>query len=66
MRYGLLMTQKPSPKPAFKPDDPEQYRRFLETAEEVEVDKDPKAFDRAFKNIILALKSRVTVRVRKP
>ena len=51
------MMQKPTHKTAFKPEDPEQYRRFLETAEEVEVDKDPKAFDRAFNSIFLALKS---------
>ena len=41
------MSKKPTP----KPDDPEEYKRFLETAEEVEADKDPKAFDRSFKKV---------------
>ncbi len=41
-------------KPASKPDktrDPEEYKRFLETAREVGAEEDPKAFDRAFKKI---------------
>ena len=41
------MPRKPTP----KPDDPEEYKRFLETAEEVEAEKDPEAFNRAFKAI---------------
>ena len=44
------MSKKPKP----KPDDPEQYKRFLETAEEVEADKDPKAFERVFKKVAKA------------
>ena len=40
-----------SKKSAPKPDDPEQSKRFLETAKEVEADDDPQAFERAFKNI---------------
>jgi len=36
------MSRKPKPKPT--PDDPEEYKRFLETAKEVEADKDSKAF----------------------
>lgn len=32
-------------------DDPEEYKRFLETAKTVEAETDPKAFERAFKNI---------------
>lgn len=41
------MTRKPKP----KNDDPAEYKRFLETAKEVEVDEDPKAMERAFKRI---------------
>lgn len=39
------MTKKERPK-----DDPEQSKRFIETAKEVEAD-DPKALDRAFKKV---------------
>jgi hypothetical protein len=42
----VFMSQKPKP----KPDDPEQSKRFIETAKEVGAD-DPKALDRAFKKI---------------
>lgn len=38
-------------KPAPKPDDPEEYKRFLETAKAAEAEKDPKAFERAFMRI---------------
>lgn len=38
-------------KPAPKPDDPEQSKRFIETAEEVGADRDEEALDRAFKRI---------------
>lgn len=38
-------------KPAPKPDDPEEYKRFLETAKAVEAETDPKAFDKAFKKV---------------
>jgi hypothetical protein len=41
------MTRKPTP----KPDNPEQFKRFLETAREIEVDPDPKAFDGIFKKV---------------
>lgn len=41
-------------KPKTKNDDPEEYKRFLETAKAVEADEDPKAFDRAFKRIVPA------------
>ena len=34
-----------------KPDDPEQSKRFLQTAEEVGADTDDKALERAFKKI---------------
>jgi hypothetical protein len=41
------MPRKPS-----KPDDPEQSKRFIETAEEVGADADDEALERAFKKII--------------
>jgi hypothetical protein len=41
-----MMPRKRNP----KPDDPEQSKRFLETAKEREAD-DENALDRAFKNI---------------
>jgi hypothetical protein len=43
----MLMGRKPTP----KPDDPEQSKRFIETAEEVEA-TDDEALERAFKKII--------------
>lgn len=45
------MSKKAAPKWEPKPDDPEQYRRFIETAKEVDADNDPQAFDRAFKKV---------------
>jgi hypothetical protein len=42
-------------KPPRKPDDPEQSKRFKETAKELEAD-DSKALDRAFKKIAPATK----------
>ena len=45
----LPMPRKPAP----KPDDPEEYKRFLETAKEVEAETDPKVFDKAFKKAVL-------------
>jgi hypothetical protein len=41
------MTRKPVP----KPDDPEQSKRFIETAKEVGADDDREALARAFKKI---------------
>jgi hypothetical protein len=34
-----------------KPDDPNQYRRFIETARELGADESPDALDRAFDRI---------------
>ena len=34
-----------------KHDDPEEYKRFLETARKVEASDDPGDFDRAFKKV---------------
>jgi hypothetical protein len=45
--YPSSMPRKPAP----KPDDPEQSKRFIETAEQIEADKSPKAFERAFEKV---------------
>lgn len=50
------MLNKPVRKPAPKPDDPEEYKRFLETAEAVGASKDPKPLERAVKSIAPARK----------
>jgi hypothetical protein len=42
------MPRKPKP----KPDDPEQFKRFIDMAREVEVDEAPDALDRAFDKVI--------------
>lgn len=42
------MTRKPAP----KPDDPAQSKRFIETAEEVGADGDDGALERAFTKIV--------------
>ena len=41
-----MPARKPKP-----PDDPEEYRRFLETAREVEADETPGAMDLAFQKV---------------
>ncbi len=38
-------------KPSRKPENIEEYKRFLETAKELEADKDQEALDRAFKSL---------------
>lgn len=43
------MPQKP--KPSVKPNDPDEYKRFLETAKEVEASEDARDFDRVFKRV---------------
>ena len=40
-----------SKKPKLKPDDPEEYKRFLETAEEIEASDDPADLERTLKRI---------------
>lgn len=52
------MSKEPTPKREPKPDDPEQSKRFLETAKEVGADIDTKAFDRALKKIAPSKKLR--------
>jgi hypothetical protein len=46
IKKGKQMPRKPT-----KPDDPEQSKRFIETAEEVGADTDDAALERAFKKI---------------
>jgi hypothetical protein len=49
------MTEKPkaAPKrPAPKPDDPEQSKRFIETARQIEADETGETFRRAFERIV--------------
>jgi hypothetical protein len=43
-----MPARKPRPS---TPDNPEQYRRFVETAREVEADESPDAMDRAFERV---------------
>ena len=42
------MTAKPKP----KPDDPAQYKRFVEAAHKAEADKTEHGADRAFKKVV--------------
>jgi hypothetical protein len=42
----------PARKPKPQPDDPEQYRRFVDMAREVEADETPEALDRAFNKVV--------------
>ena len=46
------MPRKPKP----PPDDPEQSKRFIETAEEVGADRDDKALEKALKKIASSTK----------
>jgi hypothetical protein len=39
-------------KPAPKPDNPEQFKRFQQTAREVGADKQGEAFDRVFERVV--------------
>jgi hypothetical protein len=45
-------------KPERKPDDPAQYKRFLEAARKAEADESEKGADRAFKKIALSKKQK--------
>lgn len=44
-----------------KRDDPEESKRFLETAKAVEASDDPKEFDRAFTSVVLSKGTRSQV-----
>jgi hypothetical protein len=46
------MTLKPQPKFRPKPDDPAQFRRFLEAAREAEAEEMEEAADQAFKKVV--------------
>jgi hypothetical protein len=49
-----LSTHRPEMprKPAPKPDNPEQFKRFIETARQVEIDESAGALDRALDRVI--------------
>jgi hypothetical protein len=53
-------------KPAPKPDNPAQHKRFIDMAREVEVDEREGAFDRAFERITDKAKSPKTKESTKP
>jgi hypothetical protein len=38
-------------KPTPKPDNPEQSKRFIEAAKQLETNEDPKAFEKVFKKV---------------
>jgi hypothetical protein len=42
------MPRKPKP----KPDNPEQFKRFIEIARKVDADESPDAIDRAFDRVV--------------
>jgi hypothetical protein len=46
--YSPFMPRKPAP----KPDDPEESKRFVDMAREVEADESEEALERAFKKIV--------------
>jgi len=50
MRTKRKRTTKPPP--VLKPDDPEQSKRFVETAREIEADETGEAFRRALEKIV--------------
>jgi len=52
------MEQKPKP----KPDDPEQYKRFLEAARKAQADETKEGADRAFKKVTSASKAKPSKR----
>jgi len=57
----MKTTRKPSQPNATpsvpKPDDPEQSKRFIETARQIEADETGEAFRRAFEKIVSSKKS---------
>ena len=50
----MSMPRKPKP----KPDNPEQFKRFIDMIREVEADESPQAIDRAFGRVISSPKAR--------
>ena len=51
------MFPAPENKGTPQPDDPEQSKRFIDTAREVEADESPEAFERAFEAVVKAKKT---------
>lgn len=47
-----------TPKKIPEPDDPEQSRRFLDSAKEAEADETPKGAEKAFKAVVKPRKTR--------
>lgn len=52
-------------KPASKPDDPEQSKRFIEMAKELEADSTADGFDRVFRKVAAAPRQPATKPKRK-
>jgi hypothetical protein len=53
MKARIKGKPKPAPKRQnLKPDDPEQSKRFVEAAREIEADETGEAFRRAFEKIV--------------
>jgi hypothetical protein len=50
-RSAFCRMQDMAKKPERKPDDPEQYKRFLEAAKEAEADETEKGADKAFRKV---------------
>jgi hypothetical protein len=50
---GNLIGCKMARKPERKPDDPAQYKRFIEAARKAEADETKEAADRAFKKVVI-------------
>ena len=46
------MSRNQKPKSQANPDNPDQYRRFVETARELGADESPEAMERAFKRVV--------------
>ena len=46
------MSKKPAPKRALEPDDPDQSKRFIDTAKEIGADENSKAFEKALAKIV--------------
>lgn len=49
-----------------RPDNPEQYKRFLETAREVCVDAPGEAFDRVLEQVARSSTPKPTAKMRRP
>lgn len=54
------MDKKPAPKTKLKSDDPEQSKRFIETAREIGTDETGKEFEKAIKRIVPPKRSAIS------